>query len=287
MSSLTLQPAQIQRLAEMLANRIAINLTQNKRPDAKYIDRQEKRMVKRINRIFEKQMNWVLREIKTLNVFKDENERKYQKNSVEGDLGRVMENLPEQEALTEVVLEFMEKSLEKGAKASIARLKLADFGISFDLKNERAVAFLEEKRTLELSNFRGNIHDTTKRTILDLLIDAANSGQSYQQTAKLIREQGEAGVFSQARGELIATREIGIAYGEGNNIPVAEFSQAYPDRKVEKSWQTVKDDRVTDKCRDNEAAGWIPFDKRFSSGDEFAPRKTNPRCRCFSSYQIS
>lgn len=47
-----------------------------------------------------------------------------------------------------------------------------------------------------------------------------------------------------------------------------------------KQWQTVGDDRVEEVCAENEAAGAIPIDERFDSGDFEPPTVEHPGCRC-------
>lgn len=233
-------------------------------------------------------MAFVIEQAKNISTFKQD---KLQTNALEDEVNRIVNNIPMKAALAEEVVAYMTTSMDKGGQSSVKKLKLGKFGISWNIKNKKAIEFLNAKKTLELSNKYGNIHSTTKDRIKTILIDAANSGQSYQKTAQLIAEQGEAGVFSHARAQLIATREIGVAYEKGNNIPVREFQEKYPDRTVKKWWQTVNDDRVTPECHANQEASdekkGLELDKNFPSGDDVAPRYGNPRCRCFTKYEIT
>lgn len=272
--------------ADNFAHWISRNIALSARPDGKFIRTQEKRLKKKVLGYFKKQQDWILKEIESLSLF-NEDGFLLSRNGIRDEINNIMENFPFKVAMAETIIASMRTSLLKGGKNSVKKLKLGDFGISFDLKNREALKFLGGKLSHELSNYRGTIHQTTVDRISKILYDAADRGLSYQKTAELIIDQGEEGVFSQARGELIATREIGIAYEKGNNIPVKEFRLKNPDRVVEKAWQTVGDDRVTPKHRENQSDGWIIFEGRFTgTGDEHAPGSDNPRCRCATKYQI-
>ena len=78
------------------------------------------------------------------------------------------------------------------------------------------------------------------------------------------------------RAELIAVTEIGQAYIDGQ-LDQAERLAARGAR-LEKSWLTVGDDRVSDGCRGNADQGWIPLAQAFSSGHTGPLRF--PGCRC-------
>ena len=84
---------------------------------------------------------------------------------------------------------------------------------------------------------------------------------------------------------MIATNEIGHAYGIGNNIPIKDAISN--GAKAKKQWLTSNDDRVTSECLENQSQGWIDFDKEFSSSDMYAPRADHPRCRCGTLYEIN
>jgi len=246
------------------------------RADGKFIRTNEKRLRKRLALLWKKQMEWVIEEMGGLPQF--------QTNAATPQ--DFVEGMPEQKAIAETIVASMRVSLAKGGKTILKKLKLGDFGISFSLQNKEAIRFLGNKLSHELSNYRGNIHKTTTDRISKILRDAAADGRSYSETSKLIQKQAKSGVFSQARGELIATREIGVAYEKGNDIPTREFRAKFPDRRVLKLWRTVGDDRVTPQCRANEGEGWIDYSQEFSSGDEIAPRDNHPRCRCFTERKI-
>ena len=275
----------IHNLAGVLVFSLERNAILSKRPDGKFILRNERRLIADLKRIWTKQMNYIVEKLKNVSAFKQE-KNEIETNALEDEVNRIVNNLPFKTDLAETVVLYMSVAMEKGGKTTVKKLNLGKFGVSFSLQNKKAIEFLNAKKTLELSNFRGNIDATTKSNISRILLDAAKSGQSYQKTAQLIMEQGKAGVFSPARGQLIATREIGVAYEKGNNIPIREFQANNPDRKAMKFWQTVEDDRVTEECAANEDGGWLPIDEAFDSGDDTAPRDGNPRCRCHTQYEI-
>ena len=215
----------------------------------------------------------------------------FQENAVRGnawdqhEVERILANLPGKETLADAIVVTGSATMLKGGKNIVKKLKLGEFGISFTLKNPNAIRFLAAKKTLELSNFRGNISNTTKDRVQAIIVSAVDSGASYQQTAELIRDQATSGIFSKARGEMIATREAGVAYEQGNKIPVDEFRTKNPQYSVIKYWQTVEDDRVTETHKQNQDDGWIDFGQAFSgTGDQQAPGSDNPRCRCFTKY---
>ena len=78
------------------------------------------------------------------------------------------------------------------------------------------------------------------------------------------------------RAELIAVTETGNAYEKAAMLQAEALQQA--GLPMEKSWNTVGDDRVSDGCQENEDAGWIPIDEPFPSGD-MQPLRF-PGCRC-------
>lgn len=260
------------------------------RDDGRYILRQEVRLLNRISKqVFAKQLAYVLAASKKFWPY-TEGARLTEKTQKEllDKINSLANNIPEQAALNKLLQTQMELLLVRGSKRIIKKLGLAKLGVKFDLKNKGAVKFLKAKSTWELSNRNGNIHGTTKKAIKNILINAADNGTPYTQLAKEIQAQGTAGVFSRSRATTIATRELGQAYEAGNNIPVADFLEENPDREVEKFWQTVGDENVTETHKTNEGKGWVKFDYvwQATGGDKHAPGSDNPRCRCFTKYKI-
>lgn len=127
-----------------------------------------------------------------------------------------------------------------------------------------------------------SINDTTRKEMARIVSDGVKSGSSYNDIAKNIKSKFEEFAVPMPqkhianRAVLVAVTELANAYCEGNN----QVGQHLQDSGLQmmKAWQTLDDDRVSDGCRKNEQAGWIPFKDKFPSGDIHPPRF--PGCRC-------
>jgi hypothetical protein len=84
-----------------------------------------------------------------------------------------------------------------------------------------------------------------------------------------------------SRAHLIAVTELGNAFEDGSLG--AARRMAAMGLEMEKKWLTVGDQRVSEGCRTNQAAGWIPIDRPFPSGHDRPLRF--PGCRCTAQYQ--
>ena len=173
-----------------------------------------------------------------------------------------------------------------GASMSAGALQaLADFaiGMSFDLANPRAVAYLKAHGA-ELVTA---INDTTRDYIKTVVTNGVENGLSYGEIAKAITDRyeefkiGKPQEHIDSRAHLIAVTEIGNAYEEGNLIVVEDLADG--GLEMEKFWQTVEDARVSDGCQQNQDAGWIPAGEPFPSGD-MRPLRF-PGCRCAALYR--
>lgn len=126
------------------------------------------------------------------------------------------------------------------------------------------------------------IDETTLELLRTLIEQAIGEDWAYTKLAAAIRRLFKD--FGRAvpqrhlrdRAELIAVTEIGQAYIDGQ-LDQAERLAARGAR-LEKSWLTVGDDRVSDGCRGNADQGWIPLAQAFSSGHTGPLRF--PGCRC-------
>lgn len=175
----------------------------------------------------------------------------------------------------EPIGKLAEAALMVGVRSAIADLAI---DMSFDLEHPRAVAFLEGRAAERVTM----INSTTRESLRTLLAKSMEDGWGYDKTAKAIREQfdGFAGKKPQlhirSRAHLVAVTEAGEAYEEGN----LQVGQELADLglEMEHSWLTVGDGRVSDGCRTNQAAGWIPLFKAFPSG-HMRPLRF-PGCRC-------
>ena len=160
-----------------------------------------------------------------------------------------------------------------------------ELGIDTWLINTEAVKYIRWLKDLMLSNRDGSITRTTKDTIKEVIAQSINDGSTYQEAAQKIIEQTDAGIFSPQRAQLIAVREIGHAYEQWRKVPI-DIYRKQTGAVVEKHWDTVGDDKVTEECRENEAKWWITFNEARPSWDIEAPRNSNPRCRCTTNYRI-
>ena len=265
------------------------NLQRNnrRRPNEKFLSGLERRLAARTRRVFKKQLNYIVEAVKEMPQFQGEP----QTNSIDGDINNMLNGMPGQEELAEQIVGVSKVGVDRGGKYIVKELDLGKFGVSWSLQNTAAIKFLGGKLSYELSNFKGNITGTTKKNISKIILDAVEKGESYNKTAKKIMAQGEAGVFSKARAQMIAVRESGVAYEKGKEIVLQDFSNKYPEVKTQKKWQTVNDKNVTPTHTLNQEQGsddgWIAVTDVFlGTNDMVAPASDNPRCRCFTKYRI-
>jgi len=257
-----------------------------RRRNGAWLSRVEVRLRNRLVRRFKTQMNWVVDEMSKLSFFEQTPKSivRIERKAAEDEVEKLVGDLPENEYIAEDIVVTSRTSYRKGARTAGADIDIGKYGISFDIVNGDAIQYLQRLRDLHLSNFRGSISRTTRDRIRKILIDAAQSGQSYADTARQIREQANAGVFSQARGELIATNEVGNAYSQGNMDMVDRFTEKVGEVDAWKRWEIVSNE-LDDECDDNNGEGWVPTHHVFSSGDT-APL-AHPRCLCFLSFQVT
>ena len=256
-----------------------------RRVDGKYMLAQERRLQARLNTLLKVQMKYCVEILTDLPSLR---EAGIQKNSASDNnyLDEKLRSLPAVGRIAETIVAIAKPTLNKGGQKSVKELELGKFGISFSLKHPDAVDYLNTKQRLLLSDYKGTITYTTKNNIKRIVTKGLEEGKAYTELAKDIKMQGEAGVFSRARAELIASHELGEAYNAGQKIPVDELIGKYPGIKVEKIWLTVGDDAVTPECEANGDEGWIDYNSDFSSGDPYPPRTDHPRCRCSWSQRI-
>lgn len=169
----------------------------------------------------------------------------------------------------------VQTALMQGAAGLIADVNL---GIRFDLSNPRAAQYLDQYGAKMVTK----INETTRDYLNTLMVQSANEGWSYDKTAEAIIERykefaiGKPQEHIDSRAHLIAVTETGNANLEGQLIVANDLQDS--GITMEKAWSTVGDDRVTEGCQTNEAAGWIALDKTFPSG-HMRPLRF-PGCRC-------
>ncbi len=170
-------------------------------------------------------------------------------------------------ALTEAIQTATEAAIQLGMADQASAL-----GISFDLKNPRAVAYAQEHAAAIVTK----IDEETRRQIHDLVVQGTEEGWSYDRIAKEITArfaqfaEGKPQEHIDSRAHLVAVTEVGNAYEEGNLIAAQGLASA--GLEMEKMWETVGDNRVSEGCRENQMAGWIPLDQPFPSGFQYGIR---------------
>ena len=163
-------------------------------------------------------------------------------------------------------------------KAGLAPMGTVNMSPSFTLANPKAVEYLNRYG----ADLVTKVNQTTKDQLRTIISHATEEGWSYSKTSKEIRSKFDG--FSERkpqlhirnRAELIAVTETGNAFEKAAMIQAEALQQA--GLPMEKSWNTVGDDHVSDGCQKNEDAGWIPIDEPFPSGD-MQPLRF-PGCRC-------
>jgi len=260
-----------------------------KRVDGRFRRKQETRLRSKLKRLWARQIKWIIREMEDLPQFEQQEERSVvhiSKKRFESEITDLIHDMPLNDDIVGAVGISARSSFVKGGRKTFKDFALGSLGISFNIVNDAAITYLNSLTTLHLSDNKGSITATTNKRIIKILADSAEKGLSYTDTSKLIQAQAKAGVFSQARGEMIAVREVGLAYGQGNLVPVERYAKEVG-AIMEKIWITTADDRVTPECNDNEAQGWMPLTQNFphTGAQIVAPRSDHPRCRCDTGYR--
>lgn len=155
-----------------------------------------------------------------------------------------------------------------------------NIGLSFDLKNPRAVAYFKEYK----NRLKNDLDSTTKERIETIIAGGLEEGTSYDVIARLIKQ--EFASFAKppkggpkhirTRAQLVAITELGNSYAAGSIGMVRDAMDT--GLQFEKSWLTSRDSRVSNGCRENAAIGWIDIDTPFPSGHDHPTRF--PGCRC-------
>jgi hypothetical protein len=255
-----------------------------KRQDGRFLLVQTRRLRAELSKVLIEQMNEVLEIVRNLPRFRQSGIQKNANDSAY--LDGALQNMKSKTKIISKVILYTTPTLKKGGERTVKELKLSEYGITFSIKQPEAVKFLNEKTLLMLSDYKGSISHTMNTKIKSIVEEGLTRGASYSELATTIREQADKGIFSRARAELIASREMGQAYEEGRKIVVDNFTSRFSGIRVQKQWLTVGDTSVTPECEANEDEGWIDENEEWSSGDDVPPRHDNPNCRCTCSRQI-
>ena len=180
----------------------------------------------------------------------------------------------------EKIKEGNQEAMKKAGTRLIAALGL---DISFNLEQQRAVEYLQKHAAEMVSS----INETTRARVKTIVVKGMQEGKSYGQVASELRERfeefrvGRPQHHIRGRAEHIAVTEAAHGYEAGNREAADQIEDA--GITLEKFWQTVGDDRVSDGCQQNERAGWIDKNQAFPSGHQRSPRF--PGCRCHVQYR--
>lgn len=184
------------------------------------------------------------------------------------------------DGLSKPVLRTVARAMTAGGRQ--ARLSLGLRG-RFDLRNPRAVRYVEEVGARLVKTTA-----TTRDYIRTIVTQGVDEGWSYDQVATSIAKRFEEFAVGRpqehidSRAHLVAVTETGQAYEAANYQTGEELRDS--GLVIEKAWETVRDNRVSDGCQENQDAGWIPFDSEFPGESSTPEGKLRPLrfpgCRC-------
>lgn len=231
----------------------------------------EKRVAALMRRMFARQSVAMLKQLMP------KAKREFSEAELPGDLGNLLTGLLAQDAgtwqtaLARILAQaFRDAGVELGRDLNL--------GPDFEMPTDRVQQIMQERAGDRITR----INETTRDAVREILTTGIAERKSYQQVARELRRKFQEfrtparQRHIRDRAELIAITEVGQAYVDGQ-LDVAARLQARG-IAMEKAWLTVGDARVSDGCRTNGAAGWIPLDTAFPSGHP-APLRF-PGCRC-------
>lgn len=184
------------------------------------------------------------------------------------------------DALQKIIAGVEGEGVLKGAAFSANQIgTITPDSPTFSLANPRAVSFFQ-KTGGDLQYIR-NIQDETRDQIQTMITKAISGGWGYTRTAKEMSNTFDG--MSRERARSIAVHESALAYESGSFMFEQDLQSEGID--LEKHWQDSGDDRVSEGCLENTAAGWIPLDQPFPSGHMYPPRFPgrggSGGCRCY------
>lgn len=237
-----------------------------------------------LGRIFTRQANGLIR---LLEKYRERFDRQEESIAREADIISAGEWVEAWETIERVTRPFIAAAIVKGmGKAMTAGGGVAEveLGLAFDLENPKAQAYIA-KTGGELIT---RMAKTTKDRVRTVLGQSFEGGWSWGKLARELKSRfadmgGRAPQqHIRSRAELIAINELGNAFEEAT-MQTAE-GLASSGIGVEKQWLNSGDDRVSDGCLENTAAGWIALRDTFPSG-HLRPLRF-PGCRCSTEKRI-
>ena len=230
----------------------------------KSLKKQISNFKKEINKYFRKQLKAYLNEIKNLDLNIEDN-KKTKREKIE----KIDIDIPEAEKQLRKVWEWFLKTLAIKWMADL--LTKADIWLSFWIDDLYAVEFAKERAWKMITK----VNNTTKKIVNWIINTWLNTKEDFTTIAKNIRTKFVG--FSKFRSELIASNELKSAYEEWKQAQSKDFEKRSWNTMYKK-WITQWDSRVTDECRSDAWAWWIPINEDFPTGHERPPRF--PWCRC-------
>lgn len=152
-----------------------------------------------------------------------------------------IENIEKQQVLYEQIVYKNFLNIMNLVKQEIlSELGQTSISITFDLLNEKALKFLEDKKI----KFAIKVADTTHKAIINELSEGFEKGESIQELSNRIKDMPE---FDMKRATVVARTEI-ISSSNAGTL------QGYKESGVVigKEWSSTKDERTRDHHKDVE-----------------------------------
>lgn len=162
-----------------------------------------------------------------------------------------IDNIEKQQVLYEqIVYKHFMNILNQVKKEVLSSLGQTSISISFDLLNDKALKFLEDKKI----KFAIKVADTTHKAIINELSEGFRNGESIPQLSNRIKDMPE---FDIKRATLVSRTEI-ISSSNAGTL------QGYKESGVVigKEWSSTKDERTRDHHKEAEGQR-VPIDDPF------------------------
>ena len=148
------------------------------------------------------------------------------------------------------------------------------YGIARDITID--TDFIRELLQAQESRFASDVSATSVRGIRDQIAEGIAAGESHYQLRDRVL-----GYYQRQhnwRADIAAQYETGTAYESIRDALARQQGMTH------KRWETMRDPKVEAICLHNEAAGTIPIDQAFPSGDQRP--LAHPLCRCWLTYSM-
>ena len=114
------------------------------RKDGKYLIITQKRLRNKMQSIFKKQINYIVKRIQGTTIFSE--------NSVKKDIDSIVDNIPEVDSIDKAIKAYTTTVILKGASKIIKDFELdSKYGIMITKKNPNVLKYIKERSLLELS----------------------------------------------------------------------------------------------------------------------------------------